>query len=61
MSPPMISTLCLEMCQVKKKSPIVEDGDIRFITGIGGIVVRDDCCSGVAIKCNAYNSRMGII
>ena len=50
MSLSMIRTLCLGMCR--------EGCDIRFIAEIVGIVTRDDCCVGFAIKCSTHKSRL---
>ena len=33
---------------------IIESGDIRFITGIGGTVARDSSYAGVTVKCSTY-------
>ena len=40
---------------------VEECSDIRFITGIRGIVARDDLRSSITIKCRTYNSRLGLL
>ena len=40
----------------KRRYPVVEDGDIRFITGIRGTIARDNSSAEVAIKCCTHNS-----
>ena len=33
---------------------LVEEGNVRFITGIGGTVAKDGCYVGFAIKWSTY-------
>ena len=54
-----VSTVVFGNVSDKERLFAVEGGDIHFITVIGGTLVRDDCCVGVAIKCCTYHFRLG--
>ena len=43
----------------KKRWPVVEGDDIRFITSISGSAAKDDQCAGFTIKWSTYNSHLG--
>ena len=36
----------------------IKGSGVRFITGIGWTIARDDCCSVVAVKCSTHNTQL---